>query len=287
MARSLQNIQIFLVFFKMCYTNVNMAVEPDNFGDYNPDLERVFNKAAKDQGDLCNGPAMFANALLENDPPELIEDRTVAEKALDTIHLPDNTPPDKINKGKRQQRRFRIVRHFLESEDKDEIIAELSQKWGLTKLGIQMIVADGMRDERLPADLSAQRGAVCFVKRQQIFDDGRKAREELMRQISEAKGSREWIPEEFIEDHSEKGGNKTKHISQNKALRGLHAELQESHRKEADSLHMYMEKPASKTDHSGTIKHQLVATEEFKEEFKRIRKLEIGKVGEDETEPAK
>jgi len=258
-----------------------MAVEPDSFGNYNYDLERVFRVAAREQGKLCNGPALFANALIENDPPELIDDKTVAEKALDTIHLPDNTAPDKINKRKRQQRRFRIVRHFLESEDKDAVIAELSQKWGLTDVGIRLIVADGMKDDRLPTNLAAQRNAVCFVKRQQIFEDGRKAREELMRQIGEAQESEGWIPEEFIEDHSEKEAHKTRNISKGRALRGLHAEMQDSHKKEADSLKMYMEKPASKTDHSGTIKHQLEATEEFKEQFERIRRLEIGEVEED------
>ena len=264
-----------------------MADETANIDDYNPDLERVFKHAVKDQVGLCNWSAMFANALAENDPPELVDDRSLAEKALDTIHLPDNLPPEKINKTKRQQRRFRIVRHFLEAEDKDAVIAELRQKWGLTKLGIQIIVADGMKDDRLPADLAAVRNAVCFVKRQQIFDDGRKAREELLRQISETRGPQNWVPVEYIEDQSPKGGNKIKNISKDVVLRSLHSELQESHRKEADSLHMYMEKPASKTDHSGTIKHQLEATQEFKEQFERIRRLEIGETKEDDSEPTK
>lgn len=264
-----------------------MAVEPDNFGEYSPSLEYVFRRAAREQGELCNGPAMFRNALMENDPPELIDDRTVAEKALDTIHLPDNTPLEKIRKIKRQQRRFRIVRHFLEADDKDAVVAELVQKWGLNDLGIRMIIADGMKDDRLPTDLAAQRNAVCFVKRQQIFDDGRKAREELMRQIGEARKSEDWIPVEYTEDQSPRGGDKIKKTYKNVVLRELHAELQDSHRKESDSLHMYMEKPASKTDHSGTIKHQLEATQEFKEQFERIRRLEIGEVEEDEAEPAK
>jgi len=274
----------------MYYTNVSMAVEPDNFGDYNPSLEYVFKRAAKEQGELCNGPAIFANALIENDPPELIDDKTVAEKALDTIHLPDNIPPEKINKRKRQQRRFRIVRHFLESEDKDTVIAELTQKWGLNDLGIRMIIADGMKDDRLPTDLAAQRNAVCFVKRQQIFDDGRKARGELYRQITEAENAERWLAVERTEDDSEKGGTKTKHISKNTALVNLHSAVQDSHKKESDSLHMYMEKPASKTDHSGTIKHQLEATEEFREQFKKLRELETAKVVEikvDEVESTK
>ena len=264
-----------------------MADETANIDDYNPDLERVFKHAVKDQVGLCNWSAMFANALAENDPPELVDDRSLAEKALDTIHLPDNLPPEKIPRFKRDQRRFKITRYFLQSDDKDAAIAELRQKWGLTKLGVQIIVADGMKDDRLPTDLAAQRSAVCFVKRQQIFEDGRVAREELLRQISEARGPRDWVPEEFIEDDSEKGGNKTKHISQNKALRGLHADLQESHRKEADSLHMYMEKPATKTDHSGTIKHQLEATQEFKEQFERIRQLETAEIKENDAESTK
>lgn len=264
-----------------------MAVEPDNLGDYNYDLERVFRVAAKEQGKLCNGPALFANALMENDPPELIDDKTVAEKALDTIHLPDNIPPEKIKKIKRQQRRFRIVRHFLESEDKDAVIAELVQKWGLTDLGIRMIIADGMKDDRLPTNLAAQRNAVCFVKRQQIFEDGRKAREEIYRQIVGARTGDKWAVTEYIEDLSEKKAHKIKKVPKNLLLRELHAELQDTHQKETSALHMYMEKPASKTDHSGTIKHQLEATQEFKEQFERIRKLEIGEVEEDEAEPTK
>lgn len=272
----------------MYYTNVSMAVEPDSFGDYNPDLQRVFERAAKDQGKLCNGPVIFANALIENDPPELIDDKTVAEKALDTIHLSDDTPPDKINKRKRQQRRFRIVRHFLESDDKDAVIAELSRKWGLNDMGIRLIIADGMKDDRLPADLAAQRSAVCFVKRQQIFDDGRRARKDLMRQIGEAtRPDSNWMEVERTVDDSEKGGTKIKSHTKNKVLIDLHSKLQETHVKETAALGQYMEKPASKTDHSGTIKHQLEATQEFKEQFERIRRLEIGEIEENEAEPAK
>lgn len=264
-----------------------MAAEAANIDDHDLDLERVFRAAVKDQVILCNWPAILANTLMENDPPELVDDRTVAEKALDTIHLPDNIPPEKINKAKRQQRRFRIVRSFLETEDKDAVIAELMQKWGLTNIGIRLIIADGMKDDRLPAALAAQRNAVCFVKRQQIFNDGRKARDEILSQIIQAQGGERWVEEELIEDHSEKGGDKIKHISKNKALRELHAGLQDSHRKESDALHMYMEKPASKTDHSGTIKHELEATQEFKEQFKRIRQLEMAEIKQDDTELAK
>lgn len=248
---------------------------------------RVFGIAAKDQGTLCNWDAIFANMLAESDPPEIVDDRTTADKALDTINLPDNIPPEKINKTRRQQRRFRIVRDFLEAEDKEAVLTALSEKWGLTKLGIQMIVADGMKDGRLPADLAAARSAVCFVKRQQIFEDGRKAREDLVRQITEARSADDWVPVERTEDDSEKGGTKTKHISKNTLLVNLHGAMQDTHRKESDALHMYMEKPASKTDHSGTIKHQLEASQEFKEQFERIRQLETTKIEENDAEPEK
>jgi len=261
-----------------------VAAETDNIGDHDPDLERIFKAAVKDQVSLCDWDAILANTLMENDPPELVDDRTIAEKALDTIHLPDNIPPEKIDKVKRQQRCFRIVRSFLEAEDKETVIAELMKNWGLTNMGARLIIADGMKDDRLPADLAAQRNAVCFVKRHQIFDDGRKARDEILKQIIQAQGEERWIEEEFVEDHSEKGGDKIKHISKNRALRELHSAMQDSHRKESDALHMYMEKPASKTDHGGVIKHQLDASQEFRDMFERIRQLEIAKIKETEDE---
>ena len=251
------------------------------------EVNRLFLAASSNQGLLCNWDAIFANMLAESDPPELVDNRTTAEKALGTIELPDNLPPEKVKKFRRQQRRFRIVRYFLEAEDKEAVLAELSEKWGLTEFGIRIIVADGMRDGRLPADLAAVRNAVCFVKRQQIFEDGRKAREEIVSQITQAQNDDDWLAVERVEDDSEKGGVKTKHISKNTALLRLHSAMQDTHRKESDALPMYMEKPATKTDHSGTIKHQLEATQEFREQFKRIRQLETAEIRQNDTEPAK
>lgn len=221
----------------------------------------------------------YAERKFEEAGEEFEGDRTVAGRALAAISVPCGMGLEQAEKVRRQQRRYRIVRDFLEATDKDAVVEELGEKWGLTERGVRLIVADGMRRGRLAAEFAAKREALCLIKKQQIFSDGQLAREEIYRQIDEAMESEaDWLAVETTEDDSEKGGTKTKLLPKNKVLLHLYSKLQETYVKETAALDQYMEKPPKENRHSGRVEYEIIARQEFRDQFEKIRRLELKEV---------
>lgn len=205
-----------------------------------------------------------------------------AAKALNTVRVPDMEDPDEGEsrspdwwkaRGKRRVaiRNARIMRAWLQAEDKSEEIKKQADIWGLDCNSIATIVRTLRNNPQfVPLQMRSQVEGVRLLQCERITRDAEAYRCEIEGQITDLETKRNagtgWA------DMKMRSGSKeyVESVPIDQAILILHERLQESYKAEADALSQYMPKPDMRIqhEHSGQIKHD--ASEEFREIFARL-----------------
>lgn len=201
-----------------------------------------------------------------------------SQKALEAISVSEDGLENKVWPYKQQaieaRQRFirdsRIYRDWVKADDKNEVVVLLTDKWGLTTGRIDGIIAKIQRgDRRIPVEVLAEIKVLEAFKREEILDDGARAREEVEGQILALEGKRS-SGNEMIE--VETNGDKSKSIPINYAIRTLYAEKLKLHSEEGSAMSHYKRKPPQEI-HTTGIQVTIQADADFKSEFARAKKM--------------
>lgn len=214
----------------------------------------------------------------------------LSTKTVDRIY----EQPDRFRTGliATEQRRYRdayCVLDYFKAENKDECLALLSEKWGLTAERIQKNILKRLSTMDFPIELVASVKAVQQVKSAQILLDGQDRRSDLKKELSKNRRDKsDFHDVEQIEEVGEKGTiTKTKRVARPEAIDRIHAKIQDSHESEAKAHGQYMPKPAIQIDIAGKVDFVAQASEEMKEMLGNMRAINAKPTESEEIENEK
>lgn len=208
-----------------------------------------------------------------------MKQKSDSERALESIKVNE----DKLTAGKiwphtknavEARQRFirdgRIYRAWVKADDKESEVQRLSEVWGLQPGHITGII-DRIKggDRRIPIEILAEINALEAFKREEILDDGARAREEIDAQIAELEEARLGGTKSVeVEDND----GKTKTIPINRALMQLHAQKMKIYGDEGSAVAQYKRRPPQEI-HTTGLNVTIQADADFQHEFERAMKM--------------